>query len=145
MAVVAEVSVDDLTEQGRGSLNIWSAACSTGQEPYWLVMCLAKANALVKSTIVATDFDREVLVKARVSAPYSQEEMKGVPLAELKKHSEGTPAGYTAPPELKRNIKFRELNLLADQSERGDDLDVCRNVMICFKQDVKSDLIQRLQ
>ena len=135
----------ELIEQGRGGLNIWSAGCSTGQEPYSLAMYLAEADALAKSTIVATDFDREVLAKARVGGPFSQEEMKGVPLAELKKHFQETPAGYTATPELKRNIKFRELNLLADQFGRGYDLVVCRNVMIYFKQDVKSDLIQRFQ
>ena len=135
----------ELIEQGRGGLNIWSAGCSTGQEPYSLAMYLAEADALAKSTIVATDFDREVLARARVGGPYSEEEMKGVPLAELKKHFEETPAGYTATSELKRNIKFRELNLLADQFGRGYDLVVCRNVMIYFKQDVKSDLIQRFQ
>lgn len=133
----------DLIEQARGRVNIWSAGCSTGQEPYSIAMFLAEADALAKSTITATDFDREVLAKARVGGPYSADEMKGVPRAELTKHFEETPDGFVATPELKRNIKFRELNLLADQFGRGYDLVVCRNVMIYFKQDVKSALVQR--
>ena len=133
----------ELVEQGGGRVNIWSAGCSTGQEPYSIAMYLAESGALEKSSITATDFDREVLAKARVGGPYSEEEMKGVPRAELKKHFEETPDGFVATAELKRNLKFRELNLLGDQFGRAYDLVVCRNVMIYFKQDVKSDLVQR--
>ncbi len=133
----------ELVEQGGGRVNIWSAGCSTGQEPYSIAMYLAESGALEKSSITATDFDREVLAKARIGGPYSEEEMKGVPRAELKKHFEETPDGFVATAELKRNLKFRELNLLGDQFGRAYDLVVCRNVMIYFKQDVKSDLVQR--
>jgi len=135
----------ELLERGRGRLNIWSAGCSTGQEPYSIAMYLDELGALDKSTITATDFDREVLAKARAGGPYSEEEMKGVPKADLDNHFEKSEKGYQATAALKRNIKFRELNLLADTFSRGYDLVVCRNVMIYFKGDVKTDLVQRFR
>jgi chemotaxis protein methyltransferase CheR len=135
----------DLLERNRGRLNIWSAGCSTGQEPYSLAMHLAERDALTKSTITATDFDREALARARDGGPYSEEEMKGVPRAELAAHFEQTPEGFVATADLKRTIKFKELNLLADRFGRGHDLIVCRNVMIYFKPDVKADLVERFR
>jgi chemotaxis protein methyltransferase CheR len=135
----------DLLERGRGRLNIWSAGCSTGQEPYSIAMYLAEAGALDKSTITATDFDREALGKAKDGGPYSAEEMKGVPRAELTKHFDETPEGFVAKAALKKTIKFREVNLLADKFSHGYDLVVCRNVMIYFKPDVKGDLVQRFR
>jgi len=71
--------------------------------------------------------------------------MKGVPRSDLSSHFNETEDGFVANADLKRAVKFRELNLLADQFGRGYDLVVCRNVMIYFKPDVKADLIQRFR
>lgn len=135
----------DLLERGRGRLTIWSAGCSTGQEPYSLAMHLDEKDALSRSNITATDFDQEALAKARNGGPYSEEEMKGVPRAQLTAHFDDTPEGFVAKADLKRTIKFRELNLLADQFGRGYDLIVCRNVMIYFKTDAKAALVERFR
>ena len=133
----------EVVESAKGRPSIWSAGCSTGQEPYSLAMLLDEADALDRSTILGTDFDREVLAKARNGGPYSAEEMKGVPKAQLTTHFEQSDEGYTASATLKEQLKFRELNLLKDRFGRGYDLVVCRNVMIYFTAEVKSALIAR--
>lgn len=133
----------EVVEAARGAPSIWSAGCSTGQEPYSLAMLLDEAGALSRSTILGTDFDIEVLAKARKGGPYSAEEMKGVPAAQLSAHFEEGDAGFTASAALKQRLKFRELNLLKDRFGSGYDLVVCRNVMIYFTGEVKSALVGR--
>ncbi len=133
----------EVIEAARGAPSIWSAGCSTGQEPYSIAMLLDEAGALSRSTILGTDFDREVLAKSKAGGPYSAEEMKGVPPAQLAAHFEESEAGFTASAALKQRLKFRELNLLKDRFGKGYDLVVCRNVMIYFTGEVKSALVAR--
>jgi len=130
-------------EGANGRPSIWSAGCSTGQEPYSLAMMLDEAKALDRATLLGTDFDRDALAKARNGGPYRAEEMKGVPAQQLEDHFIQDAKGLTASPALKRRLKFRELNLLKDRFGRGYDMVVCRNVMIYFTGEVKSDLISR--
>jgi len=126
-----------------GGLSIWSAGCSTGQEPYSLAMLLAEAGVLAKSTILGTDFDREALAKARNGGPYTAEEITGIPKPQLDANFQLQEGKYTASAGLKSQLKFRELNLLKDRFGRSYDLVVCRNVMIYFTGEVKSALIGR--
>lgn len=133
----------EVIEAARNRPSIWSAGCSTGQEPYSLAMLLDEAGVLGNSKILGTDFDREVLAKSRAGGPYSAEEIKGIPAAQLKAHFEQDEDGYTASAALKRQVTFRELNLLEDRFGRGYDLVVCRNVMIYFTAEVKSALVAR--
>lgn len=133
----------EVIEASGGAPSIWSAGCSTGQEPYSIAMYLDEAGVLDRSTIHCTDFDREVLAKARAGGPYTAEEMKGVPASLLKAHFEESEDGFRASTALKQRLKFRELNLLKDKFGRGHDLVVCRNVMIYFTGEVKSALVAR--
>lgn len=127
----------------RSALSIWSAGCSTGQEPYSLLMLLAEAGAMERSTVLATDFDKEALAKARAGGPYTAVEMQGVPQQDLDKHFDESENGFTANANLRRQPKFREVNLLKDRFGTNYDLVVCRNVMIYFTGEVKSALVGR--
>jgi len=133
----------EVIEASRNAPSIWSAGCSTGQEPYSLAMLLTEAGVFDRSTVLGTDFDRDALAKARNGGPYSAEEIKGVPKAQLDKYFVLADGKYSASPALKTKLKFRELNLLRDRFGRGYDMVVCRNVMIYFTAEVKSALIGR--
>lgn len=131
--------------RGRRGLSVWSAGCSRGQEALSLAIALDRAGVLLSSRILATDFDREVLARAKAGGPYSPEEMRGVPPADRAKYFQPTPAGMTANRRLLGPIRFAEVNLLRDPFEKNFDLIACRNVMIYFENHVKSDLISRFR
>ena len=137
------VVLPELLASTPGSISIWSAGCSTGQEPYSLAMLLDEAKALGRAAIVGTDFDRDALAKARAGGPYTATEIAGVPKQQLSEHFDESDDGFTAGTVLKRRMKFGELNLLKDKFGRNYDLVVCRNVMIYFNGDVKSALVGR--
>ena len=130
------------------SIRIWSAAASTGQEPYSLAMTLkelADSVAGWRIEIVATDLAGGVLQKAQ-DGIYSQFEVqRGLPIAFLIKYFSKVGDMWQIAPELRAMVKFRQLNLLADFSALGAfDLIFCRNVLIYFDQDTKTDLLNRL-
>ena len=73
-----DVILPDLIKKFGTNLKIWSAACSTGDEPYSLAMVLAKKMPLNKIHIIATDIDDQVLEKAR-DGVYAASSLKGLP------------------------------------------------------------------
>jgi chemotaxis protein methyltransferase CheR len=132
----------------RRSLRIWSAACSTGQEPYSIAMCLKeKAQELAgwRIEIVATDLSQEVLEKAK-SGIYSQFEVqRGLPVQLLVKHFTQIGEHWQVSPEIRAMVQHRQLNLLQDFSHLGKfDVIFCRNVLIYFDQDTKTGIFGRL-
>lgn len=119
------------------TLKIWSAACSTGDEPYTLVMMLAKFISLDKIHIIATDIDKQVLAKAQIGL-YDQKSLKGLPQEYVSKHFKKVGSrGYQISEAIKRCVEFRQHNLLKDDYPTKCDLIVCRNVMIYFTEDTK--------
>lgn len=130
---------------GRKGLKVWSAGCSRGQEAISLAIALDRAGVLPASRILASDFDREVLAKARAGGPYSPDEMRGMPAAARAAYFDEVPEGFRAGRRIMAPIRFTELNLLKDRFEREFDLIVCRNVMIYFENEVKSGLIRRFR
>jgi len=132
----------------RRSLRIWSAACSTGQEPYSIAMCLKeKAQELAgwRIEIVATDLSQEVLEKAK-SGIYSQFEVqRGLPVQLLVKYFTQIGEYWQISPEIRGMVQHRQLNLLQDFSHLGKfDVIFCRNVLIYFDQDTKAGIFGRL-
>jgi chemotaxis protein methyltransferase CheR len=130
------------------SIRIWSAAASTGQEPYSLAMTLKElADSLAgwRIEIIATDLATSVLQKAQHGI-YSQFEVqRGLPIAFLIKYFSKAGDMWQIAPELRAMVKFCQLNLLADFSALGPfDLIFCRNVLIYFDQETKTDLLNRL-
>ena len=129
-------------------IRIWSAAASSGQEPYSLAMTLKElADTLGgwRIEIVATDLAGGVLQKAQEGI-YSQFEVqRGLPIQFLIKYFSKIGDMWQIAPELRAMVKFRQLNLLADFSALGAfDLIFCRNVLIYFDQETKTDVLNRL-
>ncbi|MCI8448921.1 MAG: protein-glutamate O-methyltransferase CheR [Eubacterium sp.] len=121
------------------SLKIWSAACSTGDEPYSLVMALSKHIPLNQIRILATDIDKQVLEKARVGL-YNNKSIANVPEDLKKKYFTKIGASYQISDEIKKRVEFKEHNLLRDPYPSGYDMIVCRNVVIYFTDDAKQEI-----
>jgi len=124
------------------NLKIWSAACSTGDEPYSLVMLLSKFLPLNKIKVLATDIDRQVLEKARMGL-YNVKSLKALPQDFVKKYfTQINSTTYQISDSIKACVEFKEHNLLKDSYPTGLDLIVCRNVLIYFTEEAK-DLIYK--
>ncbi len=129
----------------RPRLRLWSAGCSHGQEPVSLAIVLDRLGGLGGASILATDFDRAALARTQAGGPYRPPEMAGVSQPDRDRYFVMEAEGYRALPRLRSHITARQVNLLADRFDRDFDLIVCRNVMIYFEGDVKTDLIRRFQ
>ena len=132
----------------RKSLRIWSAACSTGQEPYSIAMCLKeRAQALSgwRVEIVATDLSQEVLEKSRAGI-YSQFEVqRGLPIQLLVKYFTQIGELWQINSEIRGMVQHKQLNLLQDFSHLGKfDVIFCRNVLIYFDQETKINTFDRV-
>jgi chemotaxis protein methyltransferase CheR len=130
------------------TIRIWSAAASTGQEPYSLAMALKEVEDSVagwRIEIIATDLASGVLAKAQAGI-YSQFEVqRGLPIQLLIKYFTKVGDMWQIAPEIRAMVKFKQLNLLADFSALGTfDLIFCRNVLIYFDQETKISLLNRL-
>lgn len=124
------------------NLKIWSAACSTGDEPYSLVMALSKHVSLSNIKIIATDIDKQVLDKARMGL-YSQKSIASVPEEFKRKYFTQVGASYQISDEIKRCVEFKEHNLLKDPYPKGCHLIVCRNVVIYFTEEAKDEVYSK--
>lgn len=128
---------------GSHNIKIWSAACSTGDEPYTLVMLLAKFIPLSKIKIIATDIDKQVLEKAQVGI-YDEKSIKGLPKEYITKYftKVGT-RSYQISDEVKKCVEFKQHNLLKDAYPSGCNMIVCRNVMIYFTEEAKDEIYKK--
>lgn len=120
-----------------GNIRIWSSACSTGDEPYTVVMILNKYLPLEKIKIIATDIDLDAMGKAKAGV-YSSRSLKELPEEYLKKHF--TQIGdelYQISDKVRNCVEFRQLNLLRDPYPADMDIILCRNVLIYFTEEAK--------
>jgi chemotaxis protein methyltransferase CheR len=132
----------------RKSLRIWSAASSTGQEPYSIAMCLKEMGAALagwRIEIVATDLSQEVLEKSKAGL-YSQFEVqRGLPIQLLMKYFTQVGDVWQLNADVRAMVQYRQLNLLQDFSHLGTfDVIFCRNVLIYFDQDTKAVIFERM-
>lgn len=124
-------------------LRIWSAACSTGDEPYSLAMLLSKFMPLSRIKIIATDIDLQVLDKARMGL-YNVKSLKGLPEEFLKKYfTKVNDQSYQINDEIKKCVDFKQHNLLKDIYPTMCDLIVCRNVLIYFTDEAKNEIYKK--
>ena len=123
-------------------LKIWSAACSTGDEPYSLVMALSRHLPLENIHIIATDIDKQVLDKARLGI-YNEKSIESVPDDLKRKYFTQVGKSYKISDEIKKHVEFREHNLLRDPYPSGCHLIVCRNVVIYFTEEAKDEIYRK--
>jgi len=126
-------------------IRIWSAACSSGQEPYTLAMILREEGAKLagwRFEIVATDISAEMLEKSKVGL-YSQFEVqRGLAVQYLVKYFTQMGDKWKIDPSLREIIQFREFNLLNDPAPLGPfDVVFCRNVLIYFDNETKRQIL----
>lgn len=124
------------------SITIWSAACSTGDEPYSLAMVLSKFMPINKINIIATDIDDQILSKAKVGL-YNDKSIAGVPAEFKAKYFEKVGQSFKVNDELKKCIKFQKHNLLKDPYPTNVDMIVCRNVLIYFTEEAKDEIYKK--
>ena len=127
----------------KSRLKIWSAACSNGQEPYTLAMILDDLGAADRAQITATDLDRGALARARAGGPYSADDVKGIHPAMRDRHLRSEKDGFYVSDDLRRRVRWRELDLLRGPYGSGFDLIVCRNVLIYFSDTAKEEVLSR--
>ena len=133
---------------GRRSLRIWSAASSTGQEPYSIAMCLKEYGAALagwRIEILATDLSHAVLEKSKAGIFSQFEVQRGLPIQMLVKYFTQVGDLWQLNADIRAMVQHRQLNLLQDFSQLGSfDVIFCRNVMIYFDQDTKTGIFERL-
>lgn len=124
-------------------LKIWSAACSTGDEPYSLVMNLSKYVDLKDIKIDATDIDKQILAAAKTGV-YSNKSIEEVPNEYKNKYfTKVSDSSVKINDEIKNCVDFKEHNLLKDPYGTGYDLIVCRNVLIYFTEEAKDEIFKK--
>ena len=130
-------------------LQIWSCACSSGQEPYSIGMLLREhfpALGAWDLRMIATDISTEMLARSRAGR-YSQLEVnRGLPIVYLMKYFEKVGLEWQVRSDLRRMIEFRELNLAAPWAAMPPtDLMMLRNVLIYFDVDTKRQILAKVR
>lgn len=134
--------IPELIQKYGKNLKIWSAACSTGDEPYSLVMALSKHLPMNQIKIYATDLDKQVIAKAKVGL-YSEKSIAAVPDEFKKKYFTQVGPSYKISDEIKSRVEFHEHNLLKDQYPTDYHMIVCRNVLIYFTEEAKDEVFRK--
>lgn len=142
--VLDEQIIPELIKKYGKNLKIWSAACSTGDEPYSLVMALSKHIPLNQIKIIATDLDKQVIAKAKVGL-YNEKSIAGVPEELKKRFFAQVGPSYKISDSIKERVEFREHNLLKDTYPSECHLIVCRNVLIYFTEEAKDEVFVKFQ
>ncbi len=143
--------MEEWLAKGQRSFKFWSAACSTGEEPYSLAMTLCKAAGAkgLDIRILATDISTRVLKFAREGI-YDKRKMKDVPLSTINRyfnqHREGKHTFYEVKDPIRNMVVFRRLNLSTPPFPMKGPFDMifCRNVMIYFDNPVRQKLLSDL-
>ncbi len=127
-------------------LRVWSAACSSGQEPYSIAMTLADVLPPGQLRIVATDLSAQMVARA-AQGRYSQLEInRGLPAAMLVKYFNRVGVEWEIVPELRASVTFLRHNLLDDPPLGGPfDVVFLRNVLIYFDLPTKREVLRRVQ
>lgn len=123
-------------------LKIWSAACSTGEEPYTIAMIMSKLQPLSQVQILATDIDENVISRAKIGA-YPERALNEVPDDIRRKYFKQDGSLFYISDEIKKTVTFKKQNLLADPFAGPYDLIVCRNVLIYFTEEAKDILYKK--
>lgn len=134
--------------RSRRELRVWAAACSSGQEPYSILMTAQDTPELAgwKIDMLATDLSQEMLDRAR-KGEYSQLEVnRGLPATTLVRHFERAGLNWRISPALTAQVQFRQLNLVRPFPPMAKfDVVFLRNVLIYFDLATKRDILRRVR
>jgi chemotaxis protein methyltransferase CheR len=131
-----------------GTIRVWCAAASTGQEPYSLAMVADAMGSRMggcKLEILGTDISERCLEKAKAGVYTQFEVQRGLPVQMLLKHFKKDGDAWKIDDRLKANIRYRPMNLLDDFRGLGRfDVIFCRNVLIYFDVQTKKQVLERM-
>jgi chemotaxis protein methyltransferase CheR len=149
--VFEKMTLADLETRVTAPCRIWSAACSSGQEPYTISMILneyirKKPDSKLKSTqIIATDISNSMLALARRGVYEEHALIRGISPARRQQFFKPFEGRWQIVDEVKQRVQFREQNLLQSYTGLGRfDVILCRNVLIYFSMQRKTDILTRL-
>ena len=139
-------TVGEWLARGRTRLRFWSAACSSGEEPYSLAMTLAQLDGIAKADvrILGTDISTRVL-KSAAEGRYAADRLAGVPAEARRRWFRDVGDGTCeVSPELRRGIMFRRMNLNKTPYPIKGVFDIiyCRNVMIYFDATLRRRIVE---
>jgi len=149
LTVFAEEILSKVLELKKGlkKIKIWSAACSSGEEPYTLSMMLLEKRILPdKYEIYASDLSEGVLASAK-RAVYNSYSVRNIPEPYMMKYFSNSGQSYTLNDSVKNTVKFLKVNLIDNKntaSLRGMDIIFCRNVLIYFDTKSKQKVVSNL-
>ncbi|MBN1686179.1 MAG: protein-glutamate O-methyltransferase CheR [Spirochaetales bacterium] len=131
--------------EGDRTMRIWSAGCSTGEEPYSIAMlCLDLLPPGFELEVTATDEDSHLLIEARNGA-YPESRVEDVPHRYLKEYFGPIPGGYSVTGKLKEAVTFECRNLKDPTALRDRDVVFCRNVLIYMDQAARKSVLASLR
>jgi chemotaxis protein methyltransferase CheR len=147
--LLKETILPDLNQQRGSTIRIWSAACSSGQEPYNISMIAEEYQALKPSArpvqIVATDISSKMLEEARSGVYCGLAVERGLTHEQRNRFFLPKDRCLEVRPEIKRRVSFNSLNLASSYHGLGKfDVIFCRNVLIYFSNDLKRDIVDRM-
>jgi chemotaxis protein methyltransferase CheR len=127
-------------------LRIWSAAASSGQEPYSIAITVAEAALAGRRVeIIGTDISTEQIARAKEGLYTQFEAQRGLPIQSLMKHFAKEGTGWRVAPAIRKLVEFREWNLLDDMRPLGTfDIVFCRNVLIYFDPVTKKKVLDAI-
>ena len=147
--LLKETILPDLNKQRGGSIRIWSAACSSGQEPYNISMIAEEYEAKYGRgrplQIEATDISSKMLAEARAGVYCGLTVERGLTAEQQKRFFLPKDHCLEVRPEIKRRVNFRAMNLASSFQGMGKfDVIFCRNVLIYFSNELKKDIVERM-
>lgn len=139
--------VPEIAARKKTTLSVWSAGCSTGEEPYNIAMAIDSALGIKRSlwnvSITATDVSTRALTAAR-KAEYPESELSSMPPEWVKNYMLKLPDGnYQVKNSIRQAVVFSQFNLMDPFPSRTYDVIFCRNVMIYFKQATSQAIISK--
>ncbi|KAA3637691.1 MAG: protein-glutamate O-methyltransferase CheR [Calditrichaeota bacterium] len=141
------LTLKEKAKSGKKTIKIWSAGCSTGEEPYTLAIILLEKLREIKDwkiEIIANDISEQVLTRARTGI-YSGQTLRNMKSDILLKYFIKQDEEYRVKPEVKSLINFSHMNLndiRRSLYHNNFDYIFCRNVMIYFSEEVKKTLVR---
>lgn len=123
-------------------IKCWSAACSTGEEPYSLAMLLSSFSDWKDIRILATDINQKVIDQAK-TGKFQEGTLKNLSPLYREKFFTNQGNDYQISEQVRKSVQFKQQNLLSDPFEQGFDLIICRNVLIYFTDEAKDHLFHK--
>jgi chemotaxis protein methyltransferase CheR len=146
--VLTKIIYPEYKKEGKQNLRIWSAACSSGQEPYSISMATEEyisQNPGLKIEVIATDISQAILNDAKEAKYDALALARGLSEERKRRFFAAIGNQWQVNANIRSRVSFRESNLLLPYASMGKfDLIFCRNVLIYFSADSKKDILKRM-